>query len=178
MNKYNNFDFLISIAKGINPITGEVFPKDDILQSPEFSARLFKLAYELQNEEKELTEKIKKEFQYTEDINNYITIYDSAYIGNLASTISKAIEQKINFKLLSNVAIQNKINAYLTQQGILEPIKTSKNGRKYTATEYGKENGFSIMLEPEKSENDRIKIVCSKQAQKYILSKLPEILNL
>lgn len=177
MNKLNNFDFLICIAKGVNPITGEVFPESDILHNPEISARLFKLAYDLQNEEKEITEKIKKEFKYTEDINNYIVICDTAYIGNLASTISRAIEQKTQYKIFSNVAIQNKINTFLTRQGILEPITTSKNGRKFTATEYGKENGFSVILEPERSENDRIKVVCSEQAQNYILSKLPEILN-
>lgn len=178
MSNLDNYEFLTQIARGFNPITGEVFPEDDVLRTPEVSSRLFKLACDLKEEEEELTAKIKMEFQYTPDINALIRVTESAKMKDLFSTIYKAIRQTTKIEAISGSEIKKKINAYLVEQGILENVETSSyRVKRYNVTEYGKELGFSVMLEPEKSEVDRMLVCCSGQAQELILSKLPEILN-
>ena len=47
-----NIEFLIQIAKGFNPITGETFEETDILCQPEVSKRLLDLVKQLQEDEK------------------------------------------------------------------------------------------------------------------------------
>ena len=45
-----NIDFLISIARGVNPITGEQFKENDLLRNIKVSKRLYDLAYELKDD--------------------------------------------------------------------------------------------------------------------------------
>ncbi|MCM1546288.1 MAG: hypothetical protein NC033_04545 [Clostridiales bacterium] len=46
----SNIDFLISIARGVNPITGEQFNEKDLLCNIKVSKRLYDLAYELKDD--------------------------------------------------------------------------------------------------------------------------------
>ena len=177
MRNLDNFDFLEQIAKGFNPVTGEAFPEYDILLKPEVSSRLLKLANDLRREDAEITAKIYNEFQYTDDINDLISVSELVNIGSFYSSISKAITRAKERKIISYTAIQNKVNAYLVDQGILEKVKTSKGGTKFIATDYGKSCGFSVVLEQEKNEIDRSHVCCSEEAQNYILSIMPKILN-
>ena len=50
-----NIDFIISIARGVNPITGEQFKENDLLRNVKVSKRLYDLAYELKDDLKYLS---------------------------------------------------------------------------------------------------------------------------
>lgn len=171
MNKFNYFDFLITISRGFNPITGKKFNDNDILLSDDISERLNRLAYELKKDEEIIELKFKNEFNAS-DICNDIQLTDSIKVNSFATEITKAITNKYPIEIMSLKSVQNKLNNFLFADGKLKKVVTPAGGTKYLASEEGENFGFTNFVEPEASELTRTKVFCSKQAQEYILSKL------
>lgn len=169
----DNFEFLESIANGFSPITGERFAEGDILLDPEVALRLFKLVRELKIEDEILKVNLKNTFKYTPDINASVIIKDRIKTSEFAANIKNAIKLVKNVEVLNTRTIHIKINKFLSERGILEPVSQNR----FLVSELGMDRGFYTETEPEKSEIDRTKVFLSTEAQQYILSNLEEILN-
>ena len=169
----DNFEFLECIANGYSPITGEKFEDGDVLLNPEVALRLFKLVRELKTEDEMLKVNLKNTFIYTSDINESVIIKDRIKSSEFAANIKNAIKLVKNVEVLNTRTIHIKINKFLSEQGVLEPVSLNR----YMVSDTGEEKGFYTEVEPEKSEIDRTKVFLTIGAQQYILSNLDEILN-
>ena len=169
----NNFEFLECIANGFSPITGEKFAEGDILLNPEVALRLFKLVRELKKEDETVKTNLKNTFKYTSDINANILIRDKIKSADFASNIYKAIKSAKNVEVLKTQDIHKKMNKFLVEQGILEPISQYR----FAVSDIGRDKGFYNEVEPEKSEAARTLVFYSAEAEQFILANLEKIIN-
>lgn len=165
----SNIEFLKWIAKGFNPHTGEKFPNEDILRNPDVVARLFELVIEL-SEDKTAQPKAKEETVYIDP-----AVLPSIHIIEPETTISKIstnIKAVIPIKVASKV-LNKGIREYLVECGYL--MRFSEN--KYLAMAEGKPVGIYNKDMPKQDGSAYTYVCYNVEAQKFIISKLPEIFN-
>lgn len=165
-----NIEFLRNIAKGYNPFTGKKFSNDDILRNPDVVSRLYELIFELTEfKNKPNKEKIKA-YNITPDILQTIQINTpNTTISYIAENVAKATG-------LGKSAVNTKIREYLIANGYLEVIPTYGENKKF-ATDLGKSVGITNVETISQLGTKYTNVHYSAEAQQFIISKLPEILN-
>lgn len=174
-----NIEFLIQIAKGFNPITGETFEETDILCQPEVSKRLLDLVKQLQEDEKVTKQFLQDNYIYNPEIENLIKRSEFSSLSNFSSNVTNAIKCNAGREIWRSNSIRAKIEKFLFLQGKIkrEYAPEYRNG-KYYATEAGIDFGITNELEPEKSEFARHFLNLDTNVQDYIIANLSEILKI
>lgn len=162
----NNIDFLKWIAKGYNPSSGEKFSDDDILRNPDIVARLFELVIELSEDNGKSAKK-------KETINISPAALQSIKIIEPETTISGISANIREVTQLKRKFLNDKIRGYLVECGyLIQPAES-----KYFAMAEGASVGIFNKDKPSKDGSVHTNVYYNVEAQKFIISKLPEILN-
>ncbi len=165
----NNVNFLKWIAKGFNPYTGEKFPNDDILRTPDVVARLFELVIELSEDKAEQTNAEENTLYIDPAVLPLINVIEpETTISKISTNIKAVIPIKVARKVLSD-----RIRGYLVEYGYL--VQYSEN--KYFAMAEGKQVGIYNKDVPAQDGSAHTNVYYNVEAQKFIISKLPEIFN-
>ncbi len=154
----DNIEFLKAIAQGIDPYSGELFAKNDILRDEKVVARLFALALEL--------ECSKYPMQYNpNDLKKIQALDYEVPISRIDGYIADAIKSKHRI-------VREKLRLYLIKNGYLIQI-----GKKsYRATNLGVSIGMVNRAEENSNGFAYVNVYYSNEAQNFIISHLPEIL--
>lgn len=167
----DNVEILNSLANGVNPETGEIL-KDEIFQNPKVFAALYEAVVFLK---KKKMKSQKANFIFTPKMCESVQkILPFTTIQPFAQNIAIAIDN-----IISYATIQNRIQNYLIAEGLLVQRPDPNDGdaiRKF-ATDKGNEIGISDEYYKDVNGIEKHGVRYSEQAQDYILSKLPEILN-
>ncbi len=162
----NQIEFLKWIAKGYNPYTGEKFPDNDILRNPDVVARLYELAIEL-SEDKGKRAMKKETLEIDPAVLPLIQVIEPE---TTISSISANIKEVTQIK---RKVLNDRIREYLVECGYL--MQYSEN--KYFAMAEGKQVGIYNKDKPAKDGSAYTNVYYNVEAQKFIISKLPEIFN-
>ena len=167
----NQIEFLKWIAKGFNPYTGEKFSNEDILRNPDVVARLYELAIELSEfKNKPNRDKVKAYKVDAEIIQAIQIIEPETTISYVAANIAIAT-------LLGKTMIMKKIREYLVANGYLEYLPEGNDKSNKRATALGESIGIKNVQKTSQLGTVYTNVYYNVEAQKFIISKLPEILN-
>jgi len=168
-------DFILGLANGVNPLTGEVHGKDTILNNTEVIRGLFNCHATLMQrvrfgggkkgtEDFKLTAEELSKFEYSES---------PIKISDIATKLN-ALRTSDNMKQLSTV----KITGWLLEKGFLEtePKLGEKNKDSRIATKNGAALGISTLTQKGLYGTYKFNLY-DKKAQQYIVENVGEIVE-